>query len=293
MLRPRARRPLTGGGCPPTVAGGPRGFVVSGVRDTGADGSPGTSVIAYSADGRRWEEVDPTGLPTSEVAWFGDVFAGPDGFLALATTGTADDLENSAWFSADGRTWTTSDLAVADANSVAATGDGWLAVTGADTAVRVDEPDVWTSGDGRTWSVVDPVSPPAQSALGAYCGTAPLAGLGDTWALTETEGRHDVAVWVSDDGGATWDQRVVVDVPSGGEHRVNGLVADPSGFFLTGGWDESREGDHHIYLAHSTDGASWDVASRTDTEGIGQVATMGDTLVLLADDLETHVWSAP
>ncbi len=280
--------PVTaGGGCPPTVAGGPMGFVAAGV------GGRETPVLAYSADGLRWEEVDPTGLPTSEVAWFGDVFAGPDGFLAFATVGTSDDLGSSAWFSPDGRTWTTSDLALAGANSVAATGDGWMAVTGADVAVRVDEPDVWTSEDGWAWVASDIVSPPAQAALGAYCGTAPLAVVGDIWALTETEGRHDVVVWGSDDGGVTWDQRVVVDVPSGGEQRVNGLVAGPSGLFLIGAWDDSRDGDHHTYLAHSTDGASWEVASSTDTEEISQVATMGDTLVLLADDLETHVWNAP
>jgi hypothetical protein len=111
--------------------------------------------------------------------------------------------------------------------------------------------------------------------------------------LAPTEGRHDVIAWVSPDAGVTWTQQTVVDLPSGGERHVHDLAATQSGLVLTGWWDESPDGDHHTYVGYSTDGTSWETSSSTDTEEITRIAAMRDTIIIVGDEPETHVWNAP
>lgn len=283
-------------GCPFTVAGGPLGFVAAGFRDTGADGVPNTPVVAFSTDGARWEEIDPRALPTDEIAWFTDVFAGPDGFLALGAGATlmAGGPEGFAWFSPDGRTWTAAGLGLAfgGPSTAASTGDGWVVIT--EYSTRSSDRGVWTSEDGQTWSKVETVSTPPRGSVTAYCGTVPLAVLGDTWVLPETERSSGpgMVVWVSTDAGVTWNQHTVLDVPADPWHGVHDLAATPSGFVLTGWGYEEPEGEHAL-VSYSTDGTTWETTSSTDTEAITRIATMGDTLILVGEDLVTHVWNAP
>ncbi len=52
-------------------------------------------------------------------------------------------------------------------------------------------------------------------------------------------------------------------------------------------------GSCRAIVSYSTDGISWETGLSTDTEAITGITTMGDTLILVGEDLVTHVWNAP
>jgi len=142
------------------VDGGSTGFIASGIEKDGK-----AQAVWLSADGRSWTVV-PLTSPT-----FGKfVLDGASNFAGgyVISGAILKDAEcgqtwvtPSLWWSADGRSWTRSQLPGAENAN-----DAWITTTKVsdhalmavanewDEATRVNSQQVWVSNDGRTWKLV-------------------------------------------------------------------------------------------------------------------------------------------
>ncbi len=179
------------------VVGWRGGFVAGGVRDV-----PATALhrggMWRSDDGLHWRLVGGHAFDDAHVL---GLAVGPDGLVAVGSTGDETHGSGAAWVSADGDTWTRSpDPALAGGilRSVTAGGPGLVAVGlgGAD-----DRAMSWTSPDGSRWQVG-----PDSADLHAYSlpirMVAVAAGPSGLQAVgTKNDGGNGSAVtWSSDDG---------------------------------------------------------------------------------------------
>jgi hypothetical protein len=154
------------------LAAGPAGAVAIGFDGGGCCLTPaGPPVIAYSADGVRWERLEIPTVP--ERAFLEDVAATPDGFVIVGSvrhpdeplpasddsTGDADAHTPAVWTSIDGVHWVAATVEGSEARDaritdVAVGADGLYAIgKQMDTPIGTMEPDrAWVSADGRTWN---------------------------------------------------------------------------------------------------------------------------------------------
>lgn len=270
------------------VAGGTRGFVA--VATTGRGELPLTPVIVFSPDGTTWEHVDAGSLPTAEVRWLTDVFAGPDGFVVVGTS--AQDWGRFVWFSGDGREWTETSLSAITIGGVAvtATESGWAALLETDSWSPVR---VWISADGLEWAEVDTDSSPPGWALWSYMWTPPFTVLDDAWVLaldgaTDDAAQNTPTVWVSTDDGRTWSEHTVWDDPDRAGFTINDVAITESGLLVAGYQDRpGRPGVEFVH--HSSDGMSW--RHCWDLE-IQAIEPFGEALVAVTGVGTVHVWNA-
>jgi hypothetical protein len=142
------------------VDGGTTGFIASGIKKDGK-----TQAVWLSADGRSWATVPLTGPA------FGDfVLDGATNFVGgyvisgavLKDSGCGQTwVTPSLWWSADGESWTRSELTGAvtanDAysNTTKVSDHALMAVANEwDETTQVNSQQVWVSSDGHTWKLV-------------------------------------------------------------------------------------------------------------------------------------------
>jgi hypothetical protein len=142
------------------VDGGSTGFIASGILKDGT-----TQAVWLSGDGRSWSRVPLTSPAFGKFVLDGATsFAG--GYVisgaVLKDSGCGQTwVTPSLWWSADGRSWTRSELAgAATANdayitttkvsdhALMAIANEWVEAT------QVSSQQVWVSSDGRTWKLV-------------------------------------------------------------------------------------------------------------------------------------------
>lgn len=177
-----------------------------------------------SADGVAWQPVadDQAAFADAEVrsiAPFGD------GFIAVGTIGTAQELTGSAaWTSTDGATWERVDTAAFDGGKavsvVGAPGGGLVAVG---TTVERKEAVAWISPDGRGWTKAPTESsrlyPGYAENAGGYIQMTDVAVVqGELIGIGIFQGlqRGTATSWVSTDG-VHWQQAVAAPVQQQGE----------------------------------------------------------------------------
>ena len=272
-----------------SVAGNATGFVAVGTRN-GA--MPSTPVVAFSADGTTWDELDPESLPADDVRAFSEVFAGPEGFIILGGSSSPPGL--LSWHSSDGSTWVETDLPqTARTAAVAATDSGWVALT---------EPpmEVWASSDGIAWTEVETRSTPPDHALWprwAHIGTAPLQVQDDAWVLAlvgapdDAPWPHYPTVWVSTDGGASWNEHAVWNGSEANGFEVEDMVATELGLILVGQQDLTGRAEN--YLHSSDDGTSWQHCWTGPLAFTELVAFGGGIVAFDSEFGDVLVWNEP
>ncbi len=275
----------------PVVAAGPQGFVA--VVDDG--GEAGWPVVAFSADGSSWEQID---LPANEVGlvFDVDVIAGPGGFvvhfdLIVEDSEGVPHVKPLVWFSDDGRNWVDTDLPRRGSVTVASDGSGWMAMSG--------EPDegparVFTSGDGLHWTEINAENPPPAEVLALEMeswGVAPFAVSDDTWLLIDRYGPAYPTAWVSTDNGTSWDEIVISNDPTFQQRttRIGDIAVTNDGFLVSASQeDASTERDRNMVM-FSEDATQWEThGAISDYVSMG---VLGDDIVALDSDGTFYVWS--
>ena len=274
------------------LGGGPAGFVaVATLFDGDGPGNGKTPVIAFSADGTSWDLIDADTLPAVPVMSLDDVIGGPTG---LVIVGTEPSSRPFVWFSADGRTWTETDLPTfrGGATSVAVDGSRWVALVGEATS-PVSPIRAFTTTNGVDWVEVDVAeSPPSMVLLPPYAGGAPFAANGDTWVLAQVDGRGAPAVWASTDNAVTW-QELDTDGLELAETAfvVRDLATIEAGFLIVGTEELStgRTGPGEAqFLLFSEDGTTW-----TRFPAIAeyrQIIAVDDAVLAVDDGGIVHLW---
>ncbi|HYC06686.1 MAG TPA: hypothetical protein VEG29_02080, partial [Candidatus Binatia bacterium] len=181
------------------MAAGPGGIVLIGQPTNTFE-----SIAAFSPNGRDWTTIALPALRTA-IAW--DATASRDGFVIVGRDGQPDEsYENvragvgspTAWHSADGRTWSETEVSGAAVKGGVLTrvlpmAAGLFAI-GNDAGVSgsyedIDAIGAWTSADGRSWVKIGTLESLApQAAMLASDGT-------DLVAL-----RNGAAMWITTDG---------------------------------------------------------------------------------------------
>ncbi len=174
-------------------------------------------------------------------------FAG--GYVAL---GSGDFEAPIAWFSTDGRAWTSTSLATQVSNCPGSGPSGTETVPDADAAA--------IATNGRQVVVVGAENP------------HDVAGCQDVAASIRP------IAWISDDG-RTW-RRSAPFYASGPNGRATAVWAAPDGWEAVA--DDPRAGTLAVW--HSTDGLTWDsigpLAGPTDVPDVSAVAAAGGTVVV-------------
>jgi hypothetical protein len=176
-------------------------FVAAGYRDDLSAAGP-SAAIWLSNDGLTWQDVsEGAGLGAGRV--YG-LAVGPDGLVAVGTTGDPYRGEAAVWTSTDGTTWTRVEspaFAVGPMHALTAGGPGLVAVG---TGKADDRAAVWTSTDGTTWQAA-----PDDPSFHHYGAPVRMASVtSSTNGLVVVGWRSDAAngsgvVWRSADG-ADW-----------------------------------------------------------------------------------------
>lgn len=271
------------------LAAGPERFVAVATRNGPV---PNTPVVAVSADGATWEQVDPASLPRDRVSRLSGVFAGAGGFVVVGTDQPHTRL--FMWHSSDGRTWSETDMPPlrTGSASVAATESGWAAVTAAGNG----QVEVWNSTDGKRWVETATTNTPPSHAVRAYIGTAPLVAHDGALLLVVSGAADDDAwsrvptVWVSTDDGATWTERSVRDQGDANGFQVDAAASTGFGVVLAGQQDRVSE-QAESFLHHSHDGVSWEWCWTTPL-AFAAVAMFGDRVVAYdAEFGDVYTWN--
>ena len=201
------------------VAAGPGGLVLFGWQVPVTADLP-KPMEWTSTDGRSWQEQTqfagafPQGVVEGLVA-------GTDGFSAVGrNTGLGSPhAPGTAWFSADGRTWTAASVPRStDEQTSVFAGDAGLLVAGSTASGRT----LWSSPDGRSWTDVDlsgvPFSASGTSLLLVSDGTEIIA--------VGTDRAGAAGVWVTRNG-TSWQPMASSDpvppIPDTGGGTVGAL----------------------------------------------------------------------
>ena len=214
------------------------------------DGTWGTRVWT-SADGRAWRDVTPSGF--EHIGLAGATVH--DGRIVAVGRGDTINIEAetaAALVSDDGLTWREAvgaddEVLSGQLISVLSTDDGLVAVGGAPGA---DAAGFWRSDDGETWERVgEPI--PAAFLWAITEGGPGLVAVG--W---RRDPEPSTAVWLSSDGGATWE--LAPDPEQYAGFEATDVVAAPSGTLVMVGGDVF-EGGGRIWRS-TDDGQTWSVA---------------------------------
>jgi hypothetical protein len=268
------------------VAGGPVGFVAVGVAP----------VVTYSPDGVGWEQIDSDSLPRSELRWFSGVYAGPEGFILVATEANQGRFPTLVWHSDDGTTWSDTDLDLGESSvAVTATEDGWMLLSADDADGPPNAPSrVWTSENGVNWNEVRAEKPPPARPLFRYP-NAPLLSHDDTLVLVLAGAADDdpdprsPTVWTSTDDGMTWSEQTVWEDPDEAGFRIHDTAMTDSGLLLAGYQD--RPGQPGVeFMHHSADGISWDHCWTDPVEFLA-IEPLDDAVVAITGTGNALVWT--
>jgi hypothetical protein len=162
-----------------SIAAGPRGLAASGLR-VPITGEP-QSFAFHSADGAAWSSaLFPDVLPQEVIATSSGFVAGVIGDIAAGNVATA-------WYSADGLSWTRATTPVTGSTQ----GLGYAAAGARGVVAASYDHPLWVSADGATWQTAE--SSPYT------VGVSWLAG--DAHEILVVSGPH---VYWSEDG-KTWD----------------------------------------------------------------------------------------
>ncbi len=257
-----------------------------------AVGASGGDAAAWvSRDGRRWIRARVNGTASGtgdEPSELNDVVLAGGGLVAVGGVGLdwgnsglgswtfRPAAEPAMWFSTDGTVWNRVLAPTAEGQSrgplagsltVIAAGRGGLVAIGAG---RVG-PVVWTSQDSSEWRALDAEFLDESTAfhvvvddlawdgdrlvaVGRYQGTTPGYG----WAPIR------VAIWVSVDGGTTWELGSEVDVALGEAGISDTPVPSParlapfgSSFVVVGNDAIPTDRDINGYIQHARNAAVW------------------------------------
>lgn len=179
------------------AASGPTGAVILGFDDAGP-------LAWHSADGRTWQPASFTDAPGAEVRPTA-VVASDLGYVAILANCTTECFGGQMIYSADGTSWSGTDIAVTGGilAHLAAGGPGFVAIAIDPFAAGTPgvTPTVLTSADGQTWESDQPADLLEANvhALGSMGDL--LVALGTRNAET---GQPDGS-WISADG-RTWDR---------------------------------------------------------------------------------------
>ena len=223
-----------------------------------------------SPDLRHWTKAPDQ--PAFGGAEFGDVAAGPAGFVATGF----DQGGQSVWASEDGLRWSVvTDLRAFPPN-VSSPGrivrtSGGLLIVGA----LNEQAAVWTSLDGQSWTVHSPISGASNVLFdGLALGQAGYVTLGTAAGgpgieVSPGDFRFPVVPFVSSDGLA-W--RAGPSSPALFGARIGGtsLVAAPGGFVATGMVGSEVE------LWTSRDGLDWVAVGGVDLTGVNESKLVSD-----------------
>jgi hypothetical protein len=137
---------------PVDAAAGPAGLLI-------------TTMDNATAWHRRGNEWSPRSMSNEQGAPVA-IAGGEDGYVAVGSTASGNDITGAIWWSPDGRTWERVATAASPADpgyrqaqfsAVAHSAAGWIAVgvrVHAGHELRATDAIVWTSPDGRRWSPV-------------------------------------------------------------------------------------------------------------------------------------------
>ena len=265
------------------IAASARGFVA-----IANPNEPNHSVfVAFSPDGRNWEQADPAELPQPLIEKGGvfEVTAGPDGFVIVGV----EECAVFAWFSPNGRNWTLANLPQECGSLlIAPADDRWVAAA---SSIEGGEVSVLSSRDGVNWLDSEATAPPPMNVLSRDS----IASMGETLVLAGAQflGNSEMpALWTSSDGGLTWIE-APVDVEV--EERLSELALFPMVVndlgFVGSFYREIIGGELEPgAIVYSPDGATWFAYSADEI--FFEMVGAGDSVVALGVD-GVYTWTPP
>lgn len=234
----------------PELAYGAGVFVAAGIKES----APTTAQIAWSADGRRWNQASfPNGVPYVRALAFGG-----GKFTAVGDDGTV-------LTSADGKTWSVTTVGtLPNFRRLVWTGSAWAAASMHPTNARPEI--IWTSTDAITWT--------QRSALGF-----------DVYQLSASAGKTFAIGWyggvmISTDHGVTWTDATM---PSGTRWSTFMMAAAEDGTLLCTACAMDESGSPNALLV-SMDGQRWVRASGNGTVVNAKALAWGDGRFITVED---------
>jgi hypothetical protein len=237
------------------VAYGREGWIAVGDVVSGAAQHP---VLLTSADGVTWHAIDGGSAFAGPGRYVSGVAASKNGYVIVGRQVDGRRTFAAMWWSADLRNWIRGDnggldgrLTPSQANAVAATAAGWVAVGTHGHGLMI-----WTTADGQHWTAYDMPMPRGSST--AFLRTVTVNGTRVVAAGNAGTPAGDIPfVMVSEDGGQHW-QQIVLSAPDG-LGTVTALTAAGTGFVAAG--QAGPAGARHEVAWGSPDGSSWSAAT--------------------------------
>ena len=228
----------------------------------------GKDLPAVSGGSLRSAAVAPGGGAMVAVGYEGRDYA-TAAVVFVSSNGTA-------WRRATGPFGTVGEGRRTVINSVVAVPSGFVAVGEVSAAGQFPDAAVWRSPDGQAWTRVTGSDAElggagTQSMVGAVARGSTLVATGVATVKEERDADFDVAVWTSDDEGATWSRvRGQAALEGSGVQSVSAIADTGDRFVIAGYVASRREQPGQAAAWASTDGRTWQAAEL----GTGPISSM-------------------